>query len=90
MKRHQQKPGPNRKCELDVRRWAKLRSARRTLHVLKSALVLLVIFPAIAASEDAPAGLSIELSSAEDLPGTCRMSFLILNGFAQDIDQAVY
>ncbi|WP_245838221.1 hypothetical protein [Tropicimonas sediminicola] len=49
-----------------------------------------MVSPAYAASDEAPAGLSIELSSAEELPGTCRMSFLIRNGSALDIDQAVY
>lgn len=42
-----------------------------------------------ALAEEAP-GVSIELSAAEDVGTACRMSFLITNGHAVDIEQAIY
>lgn len=43
------------------------------------------------AEPDAPApGVSIELSAAENTGSACRLSFLVTNGHATDIDKAVY
>ena len=53
------------------------------------ATTLIGLFPMTALAEDAP-GVSIELSGAENVGTACRMSFLITNGHAQDIDKAVY
>ena len=55
------------------------------------ALVLAAILPMGALAQDDPApGVSIELSAAEDTGAACRMSFLVTNGHAADIGQAVY
>lgn len=37
-----------------------------------------------------PAGIAIELSTAEDQDGACRMSFVIRNHHPQDIDGVVF
>lgn len=53
------------------------------------ATALIGLFPMTAMAQDAP-GVSIELSGTEDVGTACRMSFLITNGHAQDIEKAVY
>lgn len=61
------------------------------LKPLATALALLAAAPAGAAGTgDPPAGVSIELSTAEDTEGACRLSFVIVNGLEADIASAVY
>ncbi|WP_083099265.1 hypothetical protein [Pseudophaeobacter leonis] len=43
-----------------------------------------------AKTEDHASGISIELSAAEDVGATCKLSFVVTNGHDGDIDQAVY
>jgi hypothetical protein len=43
-----------------------------------------------AKTEDHASGISIELSAAEDVGATCKLSFVVTNGHAADVEQAVY
>lgn len=38
----------------------------------------------------AASGISIELSAAEDIGAACKLSFVVTNGYPQDIEQVVY
>lgn len=64
---------------------------KRTHLALAPALILaLASLPTLGVAGDTTPGISLELSSAEDQDGSCRLSFVVQNGFAQNLDGLVY
>ncbi|MBQ4824505.1 hypothetical protein J4729_08075 [Leisingera sp. HS039] len=58
---------------------------------LKSLFLTAALAATGAAAEDAAEpGISIELSAAEAAEGACKLSFVVQNPHAKDVEQAVY
>lgn len=54
-------------------------------------ILSLALAPAVFAQEtDAAQRMSIELNTAQTVENSCKLTFLITNGHAQTVDQAVY
>jgi hypothetical protein len=56
---------------------------------LLTSIAFLAALPALA-EEEIGAAISIELNAARTTEGTCTLSFVVLNGHAAQVDQAVY
>jgi len=55
--------------------------------------IIAALFTASAASADetdAAGRISLELNTAETVEGSCKLTFLITNGYAQAVEQAIY
>ena len=64
--------------------------SRSSLNPLGACLALCLLGNHAAAQETHGAHVSIELNALEQVETACRISFLVQNGLAHNIDQAVY
>jgi hypothetical protein len=64
------------------------RLARNAAFGLSCALAALAALPPGAAAEEAAGAIGIELNSASDQEGTCRLTYVVTNGTTTDLTQA--
>ncbi|MEM6938547.1 MAG: hypothetical protein AAF943_14045 [Pseudomonadota bacterium] len=57
--------------------------------LFRIAFALAASFPLTAMAEDAKPALGLELNSIETLDGSCRLTFVLQNSLAEDIDALV-
>jgi hypothetical protein len=55
---------------------------------LATALAVLIALPSQVAAQSADGAIGIELNSASDIEGTCRLTYVITNGTTTDLAQA--